>query len=338
VQALRGDIGEAVAGPHIVVEDAAKVDNAGDHLDVVSRRRVEAELARLVDIFGRDSTFVEIQDAGLPVQESLNPQLAELSTRTGIPLVTTGDVHYLRHEDALAHEALLCVQSGDSLKNPDHWRFDTDQFYFKTPAEMAKDFAAWPESLACTLEIAERCTVTMELGQILLPAFPVPDGRDAFDYLVELCESGLGRRYGTVTPELRERLQFELKTIREMGFVDYFLIVWDFVGFAKRNGISVGPGRGSTAGSIVAYCLEITDVDPIRYGLLFERFLNPGRKSMPDADPKQWVAPDELASVVEFLASPKSRAIHGAGAVSAWTAVLDGAVRVGVLPAFDDQF
>ena len=139
-------------------------------------------------------------------------------------------------------------------------------------------------SLRRTLEIAERCNVEIELGRILLPSFPVPDGRDAFDYLVELCEKGLGRRYDTITPELRERLQFELKTIHEMGFTDYFLIVWDFVTFAKRNGISVGPGRGSTAGSLVAYCLEITDVDPIRYDLLFERFLNPGRKQLPDAD------------------------------------------------------
>src|SRR6202030_4019413 len=139
-------------------------------------------------------------------------------------------------------------------------------------------------SLRRTLEIAERCNVEIELGRILLPHFPVPEGRDPFDYLVELCEKGLDRRYDKVTTELRERLQFELKTIREMGFADYFLIVADFIGFAKRNGVSVGPGRASAAGSLVAYCLEITDIDPIRYDLLFERFLNPGRKSMPDID------------------------------------------------------
>src|SRR6266508_2148080 len=141
-----------------------------------------------------------------------------------------------------------------------------------------------PQALATTLEIAERCNVEIELGTIRLPKFPVPEGRDAFDYLVELCEKGMAKRYEHVTPELQERLKYELKTIREMGFADYFLIVWDFVNFAKRNGISVGPGRGSTAGSLAAYCLEITDVDPIRYELLFERFLNPGRKSMPDMD------------------------------------------------------
>src|SRR6185312_3902555 len=234
-----------------------------------------ADLDRLAQIFGKDSTYVEIQNAGLEIQQRINPQLKGLAAQANLPLVATGDVHYLLHEDARAHEALLCIQSGDSLKNPNHWRFDTDQFYFKTPAEMAEDFAAYPDALRRTLEVAERCNVVLELGRILLPRFPTPDGRDAFDYLVELCEAGLAHRYEHATEELRERLQFELKTIREMGFADYFLIVWDFIHFAKTHGISVGPGRGSAAGSLAAYCLEITDVDPMRYGLLFERFLNP---------------------------------------------------------------
>ena len=243
-----------------------------------------AELDRLAQIFGRDSTYVEIQNAGIDVQARINPPLAALAEEAGLPLVATGDVHYLRHEDAKAHEALLCIQSGDSLKNPNHWRFDTDQFFFKSEAEMALDFPGLEGAMARTLEIAERCNVELELGKILLPSFPVPEGRDAFEFLVELCEKGLQKRYDQVTPELQERLRFELKTIKEMGFADYFLIVWDFIAFAKRNGISVGPGRGSAAGSLAAYCLEITDVDPIRYGLLFERMLNPGRKSMPDMD------------------------------------------------------
>src|SRR5438105_2291144 len=217
-------------------------------------------------------------------KHGVKPVLVDLAAATKLPLVATGDVHYLLHEDARAHEALLCIQSGDSLKNPNHWRFDTDQFFFKSSAEMAADFAGHEDALRRTVEIAERCTVTMELGRILLPKYPTPEGRDAFDYLVELTERGLERRYGSVTPELTDRLKFELKTIKEMGFVDYFLIVWDFIAFAKRNGISVGPGRGSTAGSLVAYCLEITDLDPIKYDLLFERFLKPGRKSLPDAD------------------------------------------------------
>ena len=243
-----------------------------------------AELDRLAQVFGRDSVYVELQNAHLDVQARLLPQLAELAAATGLPSVATGDVHYLRHEDARAHEALLCIQSGDSLKNPNHWKFETDHFYFKTPEEMAGDFPGHSDALRRTLEVAERCNVEIEVGRILLPRFPTPNDRDAFDYLVELCETGLARRYATIDDTLRDRLRFELKTIKEMGFTDYFLIVWDIIHFARGNRISVGPGRGSTAGSLVAYCLEITDVDPIRYGLLFERFLNPGRKQLPDAD------------------------------------------------------
>src|SRR3989442_7058695 len=196
----------------------------------------ERELDRLSTIFGRDSVYVEMQNAHLEVQQRINPLLEQLAAKRGLPVVATGDVHYLRHEDARAHEALLCIQSGDSLKNPGHWKFDTDQFYFKTQAEMLADFPGQEEALRRTLEIAERCDVEIELGRVLLPKFPVPDDRDAFDYLVELCEKGLRRRYDTVTTELRERLQFELKTIRETGFTDYFLIVWDFINWAHRNG------------------------------------------------------------------------------------------------------
>jgi DNA polymerase-3 subunit alpha len=264
-----------------------------------------ADLDRLVQVFGRDSTYVEIQNAGLETQARINPLLAKLAADAGLPLVATGDVHYLLHEDARAHEALLCIQSGDSLKNPSHWRFDTDQFYFKTPDEMAADFPDHPDAMRRTLEIAERCTVTMELGRILLPRYPTPEDRDAFDYLVELCDAGLVKRYGKETPDLRERLQFELKTIREMGFADYFLIVWDFIHFAKTHGIGVGPGRGSAAGSIVAYCLEVTDIDPIKYDLLFERFLNPGRKSMPDIDID--FAVDGRERVINYVAEKYGR-------------------------------
>ena len=288
-----------------------------------------ADLDRLVQIFGQDQVYVEIQNAGLEPQQRINPLLTQLAEGTGLPLVATGDVHYLRHEDARAHEALLCIQSGDSLKNPNHWRFDTDQFFFKTPGEMAADFADHPEALARTREVAERCSVTMELDRILLPKFPTPGGRDAFEYLAELCEQGLAKRYGTETPELRDRLQFELKTIRETGFADYFLIVSDFVRFAKQNSVSVGPGRGSAAGSLVAFCLEITDVDPIRYDLLFERFLNPGRKSLPDMDIDFAVAGrdrvinyvaekygrDRVAQIITFGTMMARAAIRDAGRV-----------------------
>jgi DNA polymerase III subunit alpha len=243
-----------------------------------------AELDRLAQIFGRDSTYVELQNAHMDIQQVLNPQLVKLAETSGLPLVCTGDVHYLRDTDARAHEALLCIQSADSLKNPNHWRFETDHFYFKSPAEMAGDFPGMDGALRRTLEIADRCNVEIELGRILLPKFPTPNDRDAFDYLVELCEKGLEKRYDRIDDVLRDRLRFELKTIREMGFADYFLIVWDFIHFSRQQGIGVGPGRGSAAGSLVAYCLEITNLDPIRYDLLFERFLNPGRKSMPDID------------------------------------------------------
>jgi DNA polymerase-3 subunit alpha len=289
----------------------------------------EGELDRLSAIFSKDSVYVEMQNAHLDVQQRINPLLAQLAEKRGLPTVVTGDVHYLKHEDARAHEALLCIQSGDSLKNPSHWKFDTDHFYFKTQQEMLADFPGQEESLRRTLEIAERCNVEIELGRILLPHFPVPEGRDPFDYLVELCEKGLGRRYDKVTTELRERLQFELKTIHEMGFADYFLIVADFIGFAKRNGVSVGPGRGSAAGSLVAYCLEITDIDPIRYDLLFERFLNPGRKSMPDIDidfavdgrervinyVREKYGSDRVAQIITFGTMAARAAVRDAGRV-----------------------
>ncbi len=288
-----------------------------------------ADLDRLVQIFGKDNTYVEIQNAHLEPQQRINPLLAKMAEGTGLGLVATGDVHYLKHEDARAHEALLCIQSGDSLKNPSRWKFDTDQFFFKSPQEMALDFPGYEHALHRTLEVAERCNVELELGRILLPKYPTPDDRDAFEYLLELSEKGLQKRYGAMTPELTERLKFELKTIKEMGFVDYFLIVWDFVAFAKRNGISVGPGRGSTAGSLVAYCLEITDVDPIRYDLLFERFLNPGRKSLPDADIDfavegrdrviNYVAEkygrDRVAQIITFSTMAARAAVRDAGRV-----------------------
>jgi DNA polymerase III subunit alpha len=289
----------------------------------------EAELDRLTQIFGSGDVYVEMQNAGLDVQARINPLLAGIAGQRGLPLVATGDVHYLLAEDARAHEALLCIQSGDSLRNPNHWKFDTDEFFFKSPAEMALDFPGQEAAMRRTLEIAERCNVTMELGRILLPEFPTPEGRDSFEYLVELCEQGLERRYDRVTPELRERLQFELKTVKEMGFADYFLIVWDFIHFAKQNGVSVGPGRGSAAGSLAAYCLNITDVDPMRYGLLFERFLNPARKDMPDMDIDFSVAGrdrvinyvsekygrDRVAQIITFGTMAARAAVRDAGRV-----------------------
>ena len=287
------------------------------------------ELDRLEQIFGRDNTYVELQNGHLDVQQPVFQALPGLAAKRGLPLVATGDVHYLDATDAYPHEALLCIQSGDSLKNPNHWKFGTNEFYFKTPEEMALDFPGHEDAMRRTLEIADRCNVEIELGRILLPKFPTPGGRDAFDYLVELCETGLAKRYDRVTPELIERLQFELKTVREMGFADYFLIVADFIGFAKRDGVSVGPGRGSAAGSLAAYCLGITDIDPMRYGLLFERFLNPARKDMPDMDIDfavegrerviNYVAEkygrDRVAQIITFSTMAARAAVRDAGRV-----------------------
>ena len=287
------------------------------------------ELDHLAQVFGRDNVYVELQNAHLDVQARILPQLTELATKTGLPTVATGDVHYLRDTDARAHEALLCIQSGDSLKNPNHWKFETDHFYFKSPEEMALDFPGQADAMRRTLEVAERCNVEIELDKILLPKFDVPEGRDAFDYLVEQCEKGLQKRYDKVTAELQERLKYELKTIKEMGFTDYFLIVWDFIRFAKTNGVSVGPGRGSSAGSLVAYSLAITDIDPIRYDLMFERFLNPGRKSMPDIDidfavegrervinyVREKYGADRVAQIITFSTMAARAAVRDAGRV-----------------------
>ncbi|MGI9116518.1 MAG: DNA polymerase III subunit alpha, partial [Gaiellales bacterium] len=261
---------------------ASRVNQALLHDDVDAAR---TELDLMVQMFGKENVYVEIQDAGLEEHRKVNPGLLALADELGLATVGTGDVHYLRAEDADPHEVLLCIQTGDVLANEKRFRFPNKEFFLKTPDEMRRVFEPYGRDLLSpTVEIAERCNLELELGAIRLPKYDVPGGEDAFAYLTRLCEEGLARRYPAATQDLRDRLAFELATIREMGFADYFLVTWDFVGFAKREGIGVGPGRGSAAGSLVAYCLEITDVDPIRYDLLFERFLNPGRKSMPDID------------------------------------------------------
>jgi DNA polymerase III subunit alpha len=238
----------------------------------------------LVRIFGEDSVFFEVQKNGLADQDKCNEGIVKIAREMGRPLVGTGDVHYLRREDYDNHSALLCVQTKSTLKNP-KLTFDTNEFYLKSSEEMAEAFAEWPDAITSTVEIAERCNVEIELGRRLLPKFPTPDGRVEGDYLRDLAHEGLRRRYGDPPPaEAVERLEMELGVIGNMGFDAYFLIVWDFVKYAKDNGIAVGPGRGSAAGSIVAYVLNITDVDPLEHGLLFERFLNAERVSMPDID------------------------------------------------------
>src|SRR4051794_33766656 len=243
-----------------------------------------AHVDDLIQAFGPEQVYFEVQRNGVAEQEKANEGIVRTAKELGRPLVATADVHYLRREDYDSHAALLCVQTKSTIEQP-KLRFDTNEFYLKSSAEMADSFSDMPEAVASTLEIAERCDVEIQLGQLLLPRFPTPEGVEPGGMLRELATEGLRRRYGDPIPgNAQERLEFELGVISEMGFESYFLIVWDFVKYAKENGIAVGPGRGSAAGSIVAYALEITDIDPLANDLLFERFLNPGRKSMPDID------------------------------------------------------
>ena len=243
-----------------------------------------AHLDDLIQAFGPEQVYFEVQKNGIPEQDKANEGIVRYAGELGRPLVGTADVHYLRREDFDNHAALLCVQTKSTLEAP-KMSFDTNEFYLKDSAEMADSFAEWPEAVPTTLEIAERCNAEIELGKLLLPRYPTPDGEEPEAMLRRIASEGLRARYGDPPPaEAVERMEFELGVIEEMGFPSYFLIVWDFVRYAKDNGIAVGPGRGSAAGSIVAYALTITDIDPLAEDLLFERFLNPGRKSMPDID------------------------------------------------------
>ncbi|MDO5345133.1 MAG: DNA polymerase III subunit alpha [Lachnospiraceae bacterium] len=246
----------------------------------------EARMAALKyeRIFGKGNFFLELQDHGIPEQKLVNQQLMRMSRELGIDLVATNDVHYTMAEDAAAHDILLCIQTGKKLADEDRMRYEGGQYYVKSQQEMAELFPYAPEALENTHKIAERCHVEIEFGVTKLPKFDVPEGYTSWEYLNKLCRDGLEERYQPVTEELKERLDYELGVIKTMGYVDYFLIVWDFIRYAREHDIMVGPGRGSAAGSLVAYSLGITKLDPIRYNLLFERFLNPERVSMPDID------------------------------------------------------
>ena len=236
------------------------------------------------EIFGEGNFFLELQDHGIPEQRLVNQQLFKMSEETGIELVATNDIHYTYAEDAKPHDILLCIQTGKKLSDENRMRYDGGQYYVKSEEEMLRLFPYAKQALENTQKIADRCHVEIEFGVTKLPKYDVPDGYTSWEYLQKLCYEGLEKRYGDPSEELKDRLSYELETIHQMGYVDYFLIVWDFIKYAKDHGISVGPGRGSAAGSIVSYCLEITTIDPIRYQLLFERFLNPERVSMPDID------------------------------------------------------
>jgi len=242
------------------------------------------EMDGYLSIFPKGDFYLELQDSGLPEQEEVNSVLLDFSKKYGVPVVATNDVHYLKKDDYKAHDVLLCIQTGSTINQKDRLKFSSNEFYFKTAEQMAERFSHCPQALESTLEIAKKCDVDIKFDQNLIPPFKVPSSYSPDSYLEKICYQGAKERYGTLKGEIRDRLDRELAVIKKMGFSQYFLIVWDFVSFARKNDIRVGPGRGSAAGSIVSYVLKITDVEPLKYGLLFERFLNEERKSMPDID------------------------------------------------------
>lgn len=251
------------------------------------------------DIFGADNFFLEMQDHGMAEDTLVNTELLKMSEELGIPLIATNDSHYIKAEDWEAHDILLCIQTNAKVMDEKRMRYEGGQYYLKSADEMERLFPYAKEALRNTHKIAERCNVNIVFGEQKIPKYDVPNDGDAFEYLTELCKEGLKERYPDVTPELEERLNYELTTIKNMGYVDYFLIVWDFINYARQHGIGVGPGRGSAAGSIVSYCLKITNIDPIKYSLIFERFLNPERVSMPDIDVD--FAPEGRQKVIDYV-------------------------------------
>lgn len=305
---------------------------AGDIQQLLLQDQYESAKAlavRLNTMFEEDSFYLELQDHNMEEQKKVNLGLVKLSRETGIPLVATNDAHYINKEDAKAHDILLCIQTGKLVEDRERMRFPNDEFYLKSPEEMMKLFDFAPEAISNTLKIAEQCNFDFDFNTIHLPEYHVPQDVNKGDYLRELCFEGLNKRYTPVTEELESRLEGELSVIEKMGYVEYFLIVWDFIKYAKDNGIPVGPGRGSAAGSIVAYTLGITDVDPIKYNLIFERFLNPERISMPDIDidfcyerreevidyVKRKYGEDKVAQIITFGTMAARAAIRDVGRV-----------------------
>ncbi|MDR0676563.1 MAG: DNA polymerase III subunit alpha [Elusimicrobiota bacterium] len=251
---------------------------------ILKNKKTDEIIESYLNIFGKENFYFEIQDNGVPEQKIVNEKLKVYSKKYDVGLVATNDAHYLNKEDAYIQEILLCIGTGKTLNDTKRMKFATDEFYFKSPEEMIKIFSDVPEAIENTVKIASRCNVKIDFAKIYLPVYKVPDGFDENTYLRHLCEQNLPNRYTNITDVIKERLEHELKIITQMGFSSYFLIVYDFIKYANENGISVGPGRGSGTGSIVAYILKITDVDPLNYGLIFERFLNPSRITMPDLD------------------------------------------------------
>jgi len=274
-----------LSGPvaHHLAPDGGREEGTG-----ATERDFDTALANagmLRDIFGPENFFIELQNHGLEAQRRIEADLLDIADRVGVPLLATNDAHYTHRHESEAHDVLLCIQTGSNIDDPGRFKFDAEEFYLKSASEMRRLFDRFPAACDNTLLVAERADVTLEFGKILLPEFPVPDGESETSFLERLVWEGAKERYGDPVPEAaRERIAHELRIIEEMGFPAYFLIVWDLIRYARERGIRPGPGRGSAAGSIVAYALRITDLDPLEYGLIFERFLNPGRKQMPDID------------------------------------------------------
>ncbi len=254
-----------------------------------------------IEIFGRENYYIEIQDHGLSEQKQILPQLVRLGEELGVGLVATNDAHYVKKEDAKYQDVLMCIQMERTVNDPERMKFETEEFYIKSPEQMSELFSFAPQAIKNSVAIADMCNVDFDFESRHLPQYAVPEGKSASQYLRELCSGGLKKRYDNITDELKERLEYEIGVIENMGFVDYFLIVWDFIHFARENNVMVGPGRGSAAGSLVSYCLEITSIDPIKYSLIFERFLNPERVSMPDIDID--FAPEGRQKVIDYVVS-----------------------------------
>ena len=279
---------------------------------------------QMQELFGQDNFYLELQDHGIREQAEVNRQLLKIHEETGIPMVCTNDAHYLRKEDAESHDVLLCIQTGKTVDDANRMRYEPQNFYLRSTEEMEALFAGYPEAVANTQRIADMCQLEFTFGKYHLPEFQLPEGYDSPSYLRKLCGEGFVKRYGDSRPDYRKQLDYELDMIEKMGFTDYFLIVSDFVRYAKSVDIPVGPGRGSAAGSMVSYCLEITDIDPMKYDLYFERFLNPERVSMPDIDIDFCIR--RRQEVIDYVAR-KYGADHVAQIVTFGTMAARGAIR-----------
>ena len=287
--------------------------------------KAKAHALEMAELFGEEHYYLELQDHGIPEQKQVAAGLIRIHEETGLPLVVTNDAHYLAKADARTQDVLMCIQMGKTVDDPNRMKFETEEFYLKSEEEMAALFPDFPEAVENTAKIAARCKVDFEFGKHLLPSFPLPEGyTDSLDYFRDSCQAGLARRYGSAAAEYQERLDYEMRVIHRMGFVDYFLIVSDFIGYAKSRGIPVGPGRGSAAGSMVAYCMNITDVDPMKYSLYFERFLNPERVTMPDIDIDFCIR--RRQEVIEYVQN-KYGEDHVAQIVTFGTMAARGAIR-----------